>query len=212
MDKFYLNRRSPEVPGPNPLNLSLKPIVSLCLAFGLLVFLSPAPLEAAVRDLDRDGRPNSSDSDIDNDGIPNRRDRNVDGGRCKSGRLRGRYIGDRLNNDSPAELDIDADGLLDTDDAETDIDGDRLSDDSGSEDDIDGDGRPDDSSRETDIDGDGLADDSPVAAMAWVQANGDAKARAGLLRQIRQWWEASDPEAASRWLRAHPAEARHLTP
>jgi hypothetical protein len=115
---------------------------------------------ASVRDLDRDGIPNNVDPDIDNDGLPNGIDPNVDGGLCRSGRLRGRYIGDRINNGDAAELDIDDDGLPDDSDAELDIDGDRRADDSILETDIDGDGRLDDSPSELDIDGDGRSDDS----------------------------------------------------
>jgi hypothetical protein len=96
---------------------------------------------------------------VDNDGIPNGKDRNVDGGRCRKGRLKGRYIGDRLSNGSRGELDIDADGRRDDADSEKDMDGDRLSDDSPREDDIDGDGLDDDSDEEDDIDGDGRFDD-----------------------------------------------------
>ncbi|RFC41678.1 MAG: hypothetical protein DVB23_003355 [Verrucomicrobia bacterium] len=140
----------------NPVRLPIPLLAAGVLSLGSL----PLTLEAAPRDLDRDGRPNISDSDIDNDGLPNGRDRNVDGGVARSGPLRGRYIGDRLNNDNKAESDIDGDGLSDDSSAEKDIDGDGRSDDSPSETDIDGDGRSDDSPSESDIDGDGKADDS----------------------------------------------------
>jgi hypothetical protein len=63
-----------------------------------------------------------------------------------------------LSNDSPGELDMDADGLADGSLTETDIDGDGLADKSPNETDIDGDGRADNAGSETDIDGDGLSD------------------------------------------------------
>ena len=131
-----------------------------CLRFFLaaLLFL-PVSLRVSGKDLDQDRRPNATDPDVDNDGIPNGKDRNVDGGRCRKGRLKGRYIGDRLSNGSRGELDIDADGRRDDADSEKDMDGDRLSDDSPREDDIDGDGLDDDSDEEDDIDGDGRFDD-----------------------------------------------------
>jgi hypothetical protein len=110
--------------------------------------------------LDRDGIPNITDSDVDNDGISNGLDRNVDGGTAISGPLKGRYIGDRLNNGAKAETDIDNDGLADNSVKEFDIDGDGDEDNSTVEVDIDGDGRDDDSIAETDIDGDGLLDDA----------------------------------------------------
>jgi len=131
-----------------------------CLRFFLaaLLFL-PVSLRVSGKDLDQDRRPNATDPDVDNDGIPNGKDRNVDGGRCRKGRLKGRYIGDRLSNGSRGELDIDADGRRDDADSEKDMDGDRLSDNSPREDDIDGDGLDDDSDEEDDIDGDGRFDD-----------------------------------------------------
>ena len=138
---------------------SFKPLVAA--AATLLVVGVASPAKAASRDLDRDGIPNALDPDIDNDGIPNSTDTNVDGGLCKSGPLRGRYIGDRLLNDNAAEKDIDDDGKNDDAADELDIDGDRRADDSPSESDIDGDLRADDSSKESDIDGDGRTDDSP---------------------------------------------------
>jgi hypothetical protein len=136
--------------------------------------LSALPASAAAPDLDGDGIPNVVDPDIDNDGIPNALDKNIDGGVAKAGPNAGRHIGDHLDNDSPAERDIDGDGLpddslgekdidgdgkLDDDDLETDIDGDRRGDDSSTEMDIDGDGRDDASAMEDDIDGDSLDDD-----------------------------------------------------
>ena len=106
------------------------------------------------RDLDGDGIPNSIDPDIDNDGIPNALDPNVDGGIARSGPYRGRYIGDRLPNNHPAEHDIDDDGLLDDSAAEHDIDGDGIP--NALDDDIDGDGIP--NATDTDDDGDGILD------------------------------------------------------
>ena len=136
----------------------------------LLSFSSPAYSLTAAPDLDRNGIPNISDRDVDNDGILNGADRNIDGGIAQSGPLRGRYIGDNLPNNSPQELDMDADGLADIAVAETDMDGDGLADDSASETDIDGDGLLDGERRETDIDGDGLLDNST----AETDIDGDA--------------------------------------
>ncbi len=128
-------------------------------------------------DLDGDGVPNIVDPDVDNDGIPNALDDNVDGGIAKSGPYTGQYLGDHVNNDNPAEKDIDSDRQADDSLGETDIDGDQMSDtdpleldtdgdrrvdNSGSELDIDGDGRLDDDSAEDDIDGDSLDDDDLV--------------------------------------------------
>lgn len=106
------------------------------------------------RDLDRDGIPNIVDADVDNDGIPNGDDRNVDGGVPTSGPLRGRYIGDRLPNNHPAERDIDDDGLADDAAAELDIDGDGIP--NTTDDDIDGDGVT--NADDPDDDGDGILD------------------------------------------------------
>lgn len=114
----------------------------------------------AAPDLDGDGIPNIVDPDVDNDGIPNALDRNVDGGIAKTGPYAGKYIGDHIENENPAEDDIDDDGLADDSLAEADVDGDGRPDDSDLEDDIDGDGRKDDSAAEHDIDGDGKDDDS----------------------------------------------------
>lgn len=106
-------------------------------------------------DLDRDGIPNVTDLDIDNDGIPNGLDRNIDGGTARSGPLRGKYIGDRLTNNHPSELDMDADGFADIATTENDIDGDGLIDsDAKRELDIDGDGVS--NGLDADVDGDGL--------------------------------------------------------
>jgi hypothetical protein len=136
-------------------------IASQILALGLAVSATQSlKAQTAVNDLDRDGIPNISDRDVDNDGIPNGADRNIDGGMAKSGPLKGQYIGDRIANDHAAELDMDADGLLDNAANESDIDGDRLADNSKLELDIDADGRPDTATNESDIDGDGLADNA----------------------------------------------------
>ncbi len=153
----------------------LTPFRRTALAVVLLTSAALSPVVfAAAPDLDGDGIPNVVDPDIDNDGIPNALDRNVDGGIAKSGLHLGKYIGDHLDNDSPAEDDIDGDDLADdslgerdidgdsrrNDDAtELDIDGDKRQDDAPGEMDIDGDGANDDSSREDDIDGDGFSDD-----------------------------------------------------
>ena len=149
----------------------------LALAALATLVLGPARAVAASPDLDGDGIPNVVDPDIDNDGIPNALDRNIDGGVAKTGPHAGRYIGDHLDNDNPAEKDIDDDGLADDslgerdtdadgksndDSLEKDIDGDRRDDDSPTEMDTDGDGRYDDSSMEDDIDGDSFDDDDYV--------------------------------------------------
>ena len=109
-------------------------------------------------DLDGDGIPNISDPDVDNDGILNGDDLNVDGGVALSGPYAGRYIGDKFNNDSPREKDIDGDGLADNSPLELDIDGDGLLDTDPAELDIDGDGRLDSAIDELDTDGDGIVD------------------------------------------------------
>jgi len=140
-------------------SLSL-PMFTIVAAFSLLSSL-PAHSQSASADLDRDGIPNISDRDVDNDGIPNGADRNIDGGIARSGPLTGRAIGDNLPNDSPQELDMDADGMADNALNETDIDGDGLADNAPNETDIDGDGLADNAFNETDIDGDGLADNAP---------------------------------------------------
>lgn len=121
----------------------------------------PSSGRASSPDLDGDGIPNVVDPDIDNDGIPNAMDRNVDGGVAKTGPYAGRYIGDRLDNDNPAEKDIDGDSLADDSLGEKDTDGDGKRNDDDLEKDIDGDKRDDDASTEKDVDGDGLDDDSP---------------------------------------------------
>ena len=135
----------------------MKTLLTLTLS---ILALSTASAQSSTADLDRDGIPNIRDADIDNDGILNGSDLNVDGGIAKSGPLKGQYIGDRIANDDAAELDMDADGLLDNAANETDIDGDGLADNSKLELDIDGDGRMDNAANEMDIDGDGLADNA----------------------------------------------------
>lgn len=124
--------------------------------------LSPLHVRGAsdAPDLDGDGIPNIVDPDIDNDGIPNALDDNVDGGIAKSGPYTGQYIGDHINNDNPAEKDIDSDRLADDSLGETDIDGDQMTDTDALELDTDGDRRADNSPGELDIDGDGRLDDS----------------------------------------------------
>lgn len=134
-----------------------------------MLALACVPVWAVGPDLDGDGVPNVVDPDIDNDGIPNALDRNIDGGIPKSGPHKGRYIGDHLDNDSPAEKDIDDDGLADDSLGEADIDGDGKHDDSVLEGDVDGDRRLDDASVETDMDGDGRED----AAAAEENIDGD---------------------------------------
>ena len=124
----------------------------------VLISWHNAAAQTTVADLDRDGVANISDPDVDNDGILNGADRNIDGGTAKSGPLSGQYIGDTLPNNSPQELDMDADGLADNALNETDIDGDGLADGAVQETDIDGDGLVDSAPNEADIDGDGLAD------------------------------------------------------
>lgn len=110
-------------------------------------------------DLDGDGVPNIVDPDVDGDGIPNALDENVDGGIAKTGPYAGQYVGDHVNNDNPAEKDIDDDGLADDSLGETDTDGDAKTDDDPQEADTDGDGRDDSQPAERDMDGDGRFDD-----------------------------------------------------
>jgi hypothetical protein len=128
------------------------------IACAAVMGFASAHAQSTSDDLDGDGITNALDPDVDNDGTPNKADRNVDGGKCKKGPFKGKYIGDRLRNDHPRELDIDDDGLADDSPKERDIDGDRLKDDSPGEKDIDGDGRLDDNPGESDIDGDGKDD------------------------------------------------------
>jgi hypothetical protein len=142
-------------------------------AFAAAMGLATASAQSDANDLDGDRIINALDPDVDNDGIPNRADRNVDGGRCKKGKFKGEYIGDRLKNDDPRELDIDDDGLADDAASELDIDGDGRADDSRGEKDIDGDGRLDDHPRENDIDGDGKNDDVDDDIDGDDRSNGD---------------------------------------
>lgn len=134
--------------------------VHALVALAMLGWSLRLPAAGSAPDLDGDGIPNIVDPDVDNDGIPNALDRNIDGGIAKTGPYAGQYIGDHVENENPAEDDIDDDGLADDSLAESDIDGDGRLDDSDLEDDIDGDNRKDDSGAERDIDGDGKDDDS----------------------------------------------------
>ncbi len=127
----------------------------------LATAMSLSPAFADSPDLDGDGISNSVDRDVDGDGAPNGIDKNIDGGVCKRGPFKGKYVGDRLKNDSFAEKDIDGDDSDDDADDELDIDGDGKKDDSPREFDIDGDKRKDDSLKENNIDGDDFDDDSP---------------------------------------------------
>lgn len=123
------------------------------LTLGTLVLFT-ATAHAAPVDTDRDGIPNSRDTDIDNDGLRNGVDPNVDGGVAKSGRMRGRFVGDRLTNADVNETDIDGDGLLDGSIKETDIDGDRVV--NAKDKDMDGDGVL--NNRDSDMNGDSYPD------------------------------------------------------
>ncbi|MEZ5304582.1 MAG: hypothetical protein R3F11_28640 [Verrucomicrobiales bacterium] len=136
-------------------------ITAAAVSLSATLWCAPGFTQGSAPDLDGDGIPNIVDPDIDNDGIPNALDSNVDGGVAKTGPFAGQYIGDHLDNDNPAEDDIDGDDLADDSIGEKDIDGDGKLDDNPSEDDIDGDGRADDSFAERDIDGDGKTDDNP---------------------------------------------------
>lgn len=146
-------------------------IIVFSAAFILAATAFDSNAQTSTADLDRDGIPNSRDRDVDNDGILNINDRNIDGGTARSGLLRGRYVGDTLMNNSPQELDMDADGLADDAAGEADIDGDGLFDGELREADIDGDGLADGSAAETDIDGDGRAD----GASAETDIDGDGR-------------------------------------
>jgi hypothetical protein len=117
---------------------------TLSLASAAVLALAWTPVWAAGPDLDGDGVPNVVDPDIDSDGIPNALDRNIDGGIAKSGLHKGRFIGDHLDNDNPAEKDMDDDGLADDSLGEADIDGDGTRDDSVVAGAVDGDGFDDD--------------------------------------------------------------------
>jgi hypothetical protein len=174
-----------------PANHVLRAALLAVLATQAFAAYSPAvaatAATAAQLDLDRDGIPNGRDRDVDGDGLLNGVDRNIDGGVIASGPMKGRYVGDRLANNDPAELDMDGDGLADDSPQEKDIDGDFLADNSLQEKDIDGDGIADNSPQETDIDGDGLADNSSQetdidgdgiddASIAEVDIDGDGTA------------------------------------
>jgi hypothetical protein len=130
--------------------------ITLIAFLGLM--LAPLPVRADG-DLDGDGIPNVVDLDIDGDGLVNTIDDNMDGGIATTGPYAGQYIGDHVDDDSPAEADMDDDGLDDDSLGETDIDGDTRDDNDSNEDDTDGDDRKDDDASETDIDGDGRLDD-----------------------------------------------------
>lgn len=168
-----------------PMTLKSHPLLRAKAGLGWIVAISlallPLHLRAATSapDLDGDGIPNIVDPDIDADGMPNALDDNVDGGIAKTGPYAGRFIGDHVNNDNPAEKDIDSDNLsddslgetdidgdskTDNDALELDVDGDRRTDSSPEELDVDGDGRMDDANNEDDIDGDSLDDDDIVEA------------------------------------------------
>lgn len=170
-------------PSPKLMTAKKYPLLRAKSGLGWIMAISltllPLHLRAAgnAPDLDGDGIPNIVDPDIDGDGIPNALDDNIDGGIAKTGPYAGQYLGDHVNNDNPAEKDIDSDNLSDDSLGETDIDGDgkidedmleldedgdRRADNSPDELDIDGDGRMDDSSNEDDIDGDSLDDDDIV--------------------------------------------------
>jgi hypothetical protein len=131
---------------------------SAAAAIAIAAALTLTPASAAPLDLDGDGIPNIVDPDVDGDGIPNGLDDNVDGGICLKPPFKGKFVGDRLNNDNPREKDIDGDGFADDSKRELDIDGDGRKDDSAREKDIDGDRRKDHSARERDIDGDERSD------------------------------------------------------
>lgn len=141
-------------------NQILKRIAFPLVVFSTVALFSYGQNNSNAPDLDGDGIPNIVDPDIDNDGLPNMMDPNVDGGIALTGPYAGKYIGDHLDNDNPAEDDIDGDDLSDDSLGEIDIDGDSEADNSDFEKDIDGDGRDDDLLTELDIDGDGRNDDS----------------------------------------------------
>lgn len=149
----------------SPETMKLKPFkhrhAGLKLLAAALLGLSATHARAGVAapDLDGDGVPNIVDPDVDNDGIPNALDENIDGGIAKNGPYAGQYLGDHVNNDNPAEKDIDDDGLADDSLGETDTDGDAWTDDDPQEDDTDGDARDDSQPAERDMDGDGRLDD-----------------------------------------------------
>ena len=129
----------------------------MALTVAVVSSLGFSSANARSTDIDGDGIANLVDSDVDGDGIPNGKDRNVDGGICLKGPHKGKFVGDRLSNGDPSELDIDGDSLKDTANSELDIDGDGKSD--LTDDDIDGDGSLNDDTADTDIDGDGRPND-----------------------------------------------------
>ena len=145
----------------NPMNppSNMKHRLCLMAIAGIVLVLVPGSLRAEAPDLDGDGVPNIVDPDVDGDGLPNAFDRNVDGGIALTGPYAGQYIGDHLDNDHPAEKDIDGDSLPDDSLGETDIDGDGFADTDPQEHDTDGDGRANGHPSERDMDGDGRRDD-----------------------------------------------------
>ena len=126
-------------------------------AIALSATLSLGQAAASPKDLDGDGISNRLDSDVDGDGLKNGKDRNVDGGICRKGSLKGKFVGDALENGDSREKDIDGDGLADESKTELDIDGDRRPD--AKDDDIDGDGRRNGLDDDCDGDGKGRAND-----------------------------------------------------
>ena len=93
-------------------------IQSLAITAAFIASYGMSEAKGRSADLDGDGIVNRVDSDVDGDGIPNGEDPNVDGGVCRRGPFKGDYVGDRLRNGAPAELDIDADGSKDDSDSE----------------------------------------------------------------------------------------------
>jgi hypothetical protein len=135
-------------------SLIFKPLASVTLATLLTAGFANGEIRVESADLDGDGVANINDPDVDGDGIPNGTDRNVDGGVCRRGPFKGLYVGDRLANDSPRELDIDGDGRNDGAANENDIDGDGIK--NKLDKDRDGDGKKD--AIDKDDDGDGIPD------------------------------------------------------
>ena len=161
---YFITERSTE-PLKSPKTMKLKSFIRIPATLKLLAAATlglsamNARANGQAPDLDGDGIPNIVDPDVDGDGIPNSLDENIDGGIAKSGPFAGQYLGDHVNNDNPAENDIDDDGLADDSLGETDTDGDAKTDSSAWESDTDGDGRPDIAPAERDMDGDGRLDD-----------------------------------------------------
>jgi hypothetical protein len=162
--RYLITERSTE-PLESPKTMKLKSFIRIPAGLKLLAAatlgLSAMNARAGgnAPDLDGDGVPNIVDPDVDGDGMPNSLDENVDGGIAKTGPYAGQYVGDHVNNDNPAESDIDDDGLSDDSLGETDTDGDSKSDSNAWESDTDGDGRSDTAPAERDMDGDGRLDD-----------------------------------------------------